>query len=215
MTDAKQMFNKSFNDLTLLQSTFNTEYNYAFVFDFDLTLTLKSSDGFDYNKNFIELFESEYKLHKLKVFLYKIKKLGNSIYINTRALVKDVKLILNNVGIEVGPEKIIKDIKGSQFIEHIEKPFTNEELSMYNLEQIDNKKILWGIKKVIYLNKISEDENIPKANVLFFDDSIININTSKVNGYINSFLIGSNDSGINGLDFLLIKLEQILDTLYM
>jgi hypothetical protein len=67
MTDAKQMFNKSFNDLTFLQSTFNTKYNYAFVFDFDLTLTLKSSDGIDYNKNFIELFESEYKLDKLNI----------------------------------------------------------------------------------------------------------------------------------------------------
>lgn len=214
MNDSSRMFNKSFNDLTFLQSTFTTNFNYAFVFDFDLTLTLKSADGFDYNKNFIELFDSESKLDKLKNYLSRIKNLGNSIYINTRALVKDVKLILKSVGIEVGPNKIIKDIKGSQMVEHIEKPFNKDELLLYNLEQIDNKKVLWGVKKVIFLNKISQDENIPKSNVLFFDDSTININTAKVNGYVNSFLIGSNDSGLIGLDFLLIKLEQILDTLY-
>lgn len=213
MNNCSQMLNKSFNDLSFLQSTFNINYKYAFVFDFDLTLTSKSSDGFDYNKNFIELFDSELKLYKLKNLFSKIKNLGNCIYINTRALVKDVKLILKSVGIEVGLDKIIKDIKGSEIIEHIENPFTFNELLIYNLKQINNQKILWGIKKVVYLNKISEDEGIPKSNVLFFDDSIININTSKINGYINSFLIGSNDSGLIGLDFLLIKLEQILDIL--
>ena len=55
MNNASRMFNSSFNDLSFLQSNFNTDYNYAFVFDFDLTLTFKSSDGFDYHKNFIEI----------------------------------------------------------------------------------------------------------------------------------------------------------------
>lgn len=215
MNDAARMFNKSFNDLSFLQSNFNTDYNYTFVFDFDLTLTLKSADGFDYNKNFLELFDSEAKLNKLKEYFIKINQLGNTIYINTRAHVKDIKLILKKVGIEVGSGQLVKEIKGSESIEHIEKPFTNSELEMYGLELIDNKKVLWGVKKVVYLNKISEIENLPKSNVLFFDDSTININTAKVNGYVNSFLIGSNDSGLIGLDFLLIKLEQILDILYL
>jgi hypothetical protein len=215
MNDADRMFNKSFNDLSFLQSMFNSEYTYSFVFDFDLTLTLKSADGFNYNNNFIELFDNEEKLNKLKHYLKKINQHGNSIYINTRALVKDVKLILKSVGIEVGQGELIKEIKGSDSIDHIEKPFSKTELEIYNLDQIDNVKVLWGVKKVVNLNKICEIEKIPKNNVLFFDDSTININTAKVNGYVNSFLIGSNDSGLIGLDFLLIKLEQILDILYL
>jgi hypothetical protein len=215
MTNELDMFNKSFNDLTFLQLTIKSNTNCVFVFDFDLTLTLKSAEGFEYNKNFIDLFESEDKLNKLKNYLNKIKSYGNIIYINTGALVKDVKLILKNVGIDVGNDKVIKDIKGAEIIEHRNKPFTNGELLSYNLDKIDNPKVLWGVKKVVHLNQISEIENIPKSNILFFDDSNININTSKLNGYVNSFLIGSNDSGLIGLDFLLIKLEQILDILYL
>ena len=55
-----------------------------------------------------------------------------------------------------------------------------------------------------------EQEKTKPINILFFDDSVININTAKLNGFSNSFLIGSNDSGLIGLDYLLIKLEQIL-----
>ena len=60
------------------------------------------------------------------------------------------------------------------------------------------------------MNDIILKENVAPSNILFFDDNIININTAKLNGYINSFLIGMNDSGLYGLDYLLIKLEQIL-----
>lgn len=202
-----------FNDL--LQTNFNNNYPFAFVYDFDLTLTLKSADGFKYDNNFIELFDSENQLERLKDFLYKIKELGNTNYINTRALIKDVNYILNSVGLEIGTHKLIKQIKGSETIENIDNPFTGDELLKYNLNNINNPKILWGVKKVIYLNEISNIENIPKTNVLFFDDSSVNINTAKVNGYVNSYLIGSNDSGLIGLDYLLIKLQQILDIIYI
>ena len=61
--------------------------------------------------------------------------------------------------------------------------------------------------------KLKNAKTYPCQIYFFFDDSIININTAKINGYNNSFLIGSNDSGISGLDFLLIKLSQILNIL--
>ena len=81
------------------------------------------------------------------------------------------------------------------------------------MDGVTDDSVLWGVKKVIYLNQIKDEENVHISNVFFFDDSVININTAKVNGYNNSFLIGSNDSGLYGLDFLLIKLSQILDIL--
>lgn len=214
MDNFARMFNKSFNDLSFIQNISNTKDKFVFVFDFDMTLTSKSSDGIQKNfSNYIELFDSENKLDKLKFYFNKIKNSGNIIYINTRALVSDVVHILSNVKIEVGENKTIKEIKGSSKIEQINMPFSKDELNKYNLKNISDDNVLWGVKKVIFLNQIKEFENVKISNVFFFDDSVININTSKVNGYTNSFLIGSNDSGLYGLDFLLIKLSQILDIL--
>ncbi len=211
MNDSVRMFNKSFNDLHFLQKMTETTAKNVFVFDFDLTMTVKSSDGLTKNTNFMELFDNEYKLNKLKFYFERIVRKGNIIYINTRALVSDVKHILNKIGFEVGENKLIKEVKGSESIHVISCPFTLSEKEQYGLSNISNSKVLWGIKKVTYLNKIIEQENIDQINLLFFDDSVININTAKLNGYSNSFLIGSNDSGLYGLDYLLIKLEQILE----
>jgi len=214
MDNFTRMFNRSFNDLSFIQNISNTKDKFVFVFDFDMTLTSKSSDGINKKfSNYIELFDSENKLDKLKFYFNKIIKSGNIIYINTRALVSDIVHILDHVKIEVGENKVIRGIKGSNKIEQINTPFTKDEIEKYNLKNITDENVLWGVKKVIFLNQIKEKENVKISNVFFFDDSIININTSKVNGYTNSFLIGSNDSGLDGLDFLLIKLSQILDIL--
>jgi hypothetical protein len=214
MDNFSRMFNKSFNDLSFLQNISNTNDKFVFVFDFDMTLTAKSSDGMTKKmSNYIELFDSENKLGKLKYYLEKIFNSGNIIYINTRALSSHVAHILKNVNIEVGDTKLIKSIKGSTRIEQISNPFNASEIYKYNLDGVTDDSVLWGVKKVIYLNQIKDEENVHISNVFFFDDSVININTAKVNGYNNSFLIGSNDSGLYGLDFLLIKLSQILDIL--
>lgn len=214
MDNFSRMFNKSFNDLSFIQNIFNIKDKFVFVFDFDMTLTSKSSDGMAKKfSNYVELFDSENKLGKLKYYLEKIFNSGNIIYINTRALCSHVAYILKNVNIEIGDTKLVKGIKGSNRIEQITRPFNTLELTQYNLSDVTDESVLWGVKKVIYLNQIRDEENVPISNVFFFDDSVININTAKVNGYTNSFLIGSNDSGLYGLDFLLIKLSQILDIL--
>lgn len=209
MNDTSRIFNKSFNDLSFLQNINTIESKFIFVFDFDLTLTCISSDGINMNSDYIMLFESEKKLIKLINFFNQIINSNNSIYINTRAHVSDINIILRKVGLD----KMVKKIFGSKNIENINIPFTNLELENYNLENINNIDILWAIKKVLFLNEIKEIENVTDDNILFFDDSVMNINTAKLNGYVNSFLIGSNDSGLYGLDYLLIKLEQILQLL--
>jgi hypothetical protein len=203
--------NNSFDDLSFINNIDLTT-KLIFVFDFDLTLTIKSSDGLIYKNinSYIDLFDSQIKINKLIDKFNQIKLKNHLIYLNTRGLVYDIKNILNNIGINVGVNKLIKDIKGSNNIETINKPFTELYLRTHNLEEIKNIKILWGIKKVVFLNEIVELEKINKNNILFFDDSVTNINISKLNGYDNSFIIGSNDSGFIGLDYLLIKLEQIL-----
>lgn len=211
MDNTDRMFNESFNDLSFLESRLNSYYKFVFVFDFDLTLTTKSSNNITIDSNFIELFDDQKKLDKLIKYLNKICECDNIIYINTRALVSDVKYILDKVNID----KFIKKIKGSQTIDEINNPFNYLDLLKYKINEIKDVNILWSIKKVVFLNEISDIENIPKQNILFFDDSIININTSKLNGYINSFLVGSNNSGLQGLDYLLIKLEQILNIIYL
>lgn len=205
-----KIFNKSYNDLSFLQNISLNENKYIFVFDFDLTLTNKTSDGTPKDTSYyIQLFGSEIKLLKLKEYLKKIIDNGYIIYINTRALIRDIDNILKNIELD----SMIKEIKGSKSIENIFSPFNNIELEQYDLINIYNNDILWAVKKVIYLNEIIMQENVTQDNILFFDDSIININTSKLNGYINSFLIGMNESGLYGLDYLLIKLEQIMQIL--
>ena len=211
MNGINRIFNKSFNDLHFLQNSSFVSEKYVFVFDFDLTLTNKSSDNLNYTSNYIELFDSEDKLEKLKYYLNKIYKFGYPIYINTRALITDVKHILNKVGLNVGRNQLIKEIKGSESVKLINEPFDMNDLNKYNLTNITDPKILWAVKKVTILNIIAEQEGVPIDKILFFDDSVVNINTAKINGYNNSFLIGSNDSGIIGLDYLLIKLDQIFE----
>lgn len=202
-----KIFNKSFNDLSFLQNISSLETKYIFVFDFDLTLTNKTSDGIIKDMiDYIELFGSEAKLLKLKEYFKMITNNGHNIYINTRALTRDISNILKNVELE----SMVTEIKGSKNIENINIPFNMLELAQYNLNTIDNNDMLWAIKKVIHMNDIMIQEKIGYNNILFFDDSLLNINTAKLNGYINSFLIGMNDSGLYGLDYLLIKLEQIL-----
>lgn len=213
MIDFERQFNKSFDDLYFLENYFNNKDRFIFVFDFDLTLTNKSSDGLKINYNYIELFDSEEKLNRLRELFDKIINFDNRIYINTRGVINDVKHILSCVGFTIGPNKIIQDIKGSKDIANIKKPFSDLELEFHKLEEINDVNILWAIKKVLFLNDISETEKVPKLNILFFDDSNLNINVAKLNSYSNSFLIGSNDSGIYGLDYLLIKLNQILELL--
>jgi hypothetical protein len=213
MTEFDRQFNKSFDDLYFLENYSNNKDRFIFVFDFDLTLTNKSSDGLGFNSNYIDLFDSELKLSRLKDLFGKIIELNYRIYINTRGLISDVKHILSCVGFTIGNNKMIQEIKGSKDISNVKQPFSNLDLEFYKLEQIDDINILWSIKKVLFLNEITEVEKVPKLNILFFDDSKLNINIAKLNSYSNSFLIGSNDSGIYGLDYLLIKLNQILDIL--
>lgn len=189
----------------------NRNEKYIFVFDFDLTLTFKSAHGYDKYSDFIYLFESEENVELLKKIFYKIKEIGGTIYLNTRGFVKNIILILKNMGIEIGNNKLIKDIKGSERIEEINCPFSELEKNKYNITMIDDINILWAIKKVIYLNHIRDIENTQYNNILFFDDSHININIAKMNGYNNSYIIGCNDSGVIGLDYLLIRLTQILE----
>ena len=196
-----------------LKSDLNNKF--IFVFDFDLTLTFKNdriTNNLPTNGNYIELFESEEKLNDMRETFERIKSTGGSIYINTRGLVRDITHILKNVGISVGIDSLIKDVKGSNTLEHINKPFGFIELTKYGLEEIKDTNILWAVKKVIYLNNIKDNENVQYNNILFFDDSHININVAQLNGYSNSFLVG-NDSGLIGLDYLLIKLKEILELL--
>ena len=212
--DTSRIFNKSFNDLSILQNGISENTimkpQFIFVFDFDLTLTLKNASDIYMNSNYIELFESEKKLLKLKELFKKINDLGSVIYINTRALASDINHILTSVGIN----QLIKEVMGSKNIENINKPFSYFELDKYKLLEIKNIDILWAIKKVTFLNQIKENEQVDNNNILFFDDIPLNINTAKLNGYNNSFLIGSSDSGLYGLDYLLVKLEQIMEVCF-
>jgi hypothetical protein len=147
----------------------------------------------------------------LKTYFSKIKENGDIIYLNTRGLVQNIILILKNIGIDIGNNKLIKEIKGSERVEQINCPFSEFEKNKYNITMIDDINILWALKKVIYLNYIRENESTEYNNILFFDDSLININIAKMNGYKNSYIIGCNDSGLIGLDYLLVKLTQILE----
>lgn len=203
-------FNKSFNDLTFLMENINDNNKYIFVFDFDLTMTMRSSNNINININsrddVIGLFDNEDKIKLLLRILEKIKSKGYTIYLNTSAFVPQVIKILNIININIGINELIKDIIGT------ERPFTNYFLKEHNLENIDNTKILLALKKVFNLNEIIDRETVNKNRILFFDDSTINITIAKLNGYDNCFLI-DNNSGIYGLDYLLIKLEQIIELL--
>ena len=153
MDNFSRMFNKSFNDLSFLQNISNTNDKFVFVFDFDMTLTAKSSDGMTKKmSNYIELFDSENKLGKLKYYLEKIFNSGNIIYINTRALSSHVAHILKNVNIEVGDTKLIKSIKGSTRIEQITNPF-NALLNRSNFNLNTPRQTMnWNVGNVRNMN---------------------------------------------------------------
>jgi hypothetical protein len=214
------IFNRSYDDLTFLSMQMINNENldkYIFVFDFDLTMTTMSTNNIDIdnfstnNIKYYTLFDSKEKINKLTLLLSKINNNNCPIYINTRALINHVNFILNKINFDLS---LIKDIKGSYHDDMINNPLTINEIEQYNLTSTLQSNVSWALKKVIYLNEIKISENVSYDKILFFDDSKININTAKINGYMNSFLIGSNDCGLVGLDYLLIKLEQIINILF-
>ncbi len=139
---------------------------YCLALDFDLTITDVHTGG-DI-KNNIFYWNSRENLNSIIYQLEKFKNLNFGIYIVTRNIESNV---INYIKL-YGFGHLIDKVYGAKNQEHM-----NEGTGV------------WSCLKLSYLNEISRLESIGKSNIYFFDDTKVNFNVAKSNGYINSHLI--------------------------
>jgi predicted RNA methylase len=177
---------------------FRLKNHFIFVFDFDLTLTSKSSYGIP---NIYDDYFNGNVSNILKMFkILKILKIP--IYINTRGIVYKINDYINH---HIG-KGFIKKIYGSNNEEEMINPFNNEisDILFEKYKNVDKNNLLWALQKTKFLDIITNNENVLKKNVYFFDDVVINIKIAQKNGFINSFLVNQNISSLV-LDILYSK----------
>jgi len=83
-----------------------------------------------------------------------------------------------------------------QYIQKIENVFIKTDAEVIKVlgELKDESSRVWAHQKLLYLDKIAKRAHVPKENVYFFDDTVINVCYAKAHGYIHSYRIfdGSN-----------------------
>jgi hypothetical protein len=139
---------------------------YCLALDFDLTITDVHTGGNIKNSAFY--WNSKENLNSIIYQLEKFKNLNFGIYIVTRNIQSNV---INYIKL-YGFSHLVDRVYGAKNQEHM-----NEGTG------------LWSAQKLSYLNEISRLESINKSNIYFFDDTKVNINVAKSNGYNNSHLI--------------------------
>ena len=112
-----------------------------------------------------------------------------------------------------------------QYIQKIEDVFykTDAEVIKVLGELNDESSRVWAHQKLLYLDKIAKRAHVPKENVYFFDDTVINVCYAKAHGYIHSYRIfdGSNPrdpsllrTNKRYLEYTSILVNAILDQLW-
>ena len=84
-----------------------------------------------------------------------------------------------------------------QYIQKIDDVFCKTDTEVIKVlggKLKDESSRVWAHQKVLYLDKIAKRAHVPKENVYFFDDTVINVDYAKAHGYIHSYRIfdGSN-----------------------
>jgi len=161
------------------------------VFDFDHTLTMSPSGGEPkLHTDYIE------KMDLLVSMLEKLNKCGIVVYINTQSIAAYVERYLKD---KIDKE-YIRDVYGAISYYDLQNPFYPET--------VDDRLFIQGWRNRIInnLKAIARREGITdKADVYFFDDTAINVEYAKKQGFTNSFRIFD---GTNPSDQSLIKTEK-------
>jgi HAD superfamily phosphatase (TIGR01681 family) len=185
---------------------FNIKNNHnIFVFDLDNTITIEHTGGrynskYDNYKNYI----NEHMINNLIKLLKYIKRRGDKIYINSRGLLVSVYDLCCDIGIEkyIDGYYCAYDTKSAKHIQTV-------TCSKYDMDR------KWEKIKTIYLNMICDYENVNKHNIYFFDDTSDNINVARNNGFINSFIVNSNNYPTTMGEYNLITiLKRCMYTIY-
>jgi len=202
----------------------------VFVFDFDQTLTMYHSGGLpELEVDYIE------RMDLLLPMLEKLNQRGIVVYINTRGIAADVKLYLKKK--LDGPDKVlwIRDVYGADSEENIGDALLPDETAFNRIDDLviktlgqrkdmkDPSSRVWAYQKSVFLEDIATREGVTdKADVYFFDDTAINVEYAKTNGFTNSFRIfdgtDSSDPSLittnqQYLEYTNVLVEQILSTM--
>lgn len=190
----------------LYNCIFNTKNNHnIFVFDLDNTITTEHTGG-RYNSKY-DNYQNYINTHMINLliglFIY-IKRRGDKIYINSRGLLVSVYDLCCDIGID-------RYVDG-YYCAHDNKSTTHIQKVTCSKYSINSK---WGKIKTIYLNMICDHENVEKHNIYFFDDTSQNVNAARNNGFINSFIVNSNNYPDTTGEYNLITiLKRCMYTIY-
>jgi hypothetical protein len=153
----------------------------VFVFDLDHTITNKHTGGHYVKGDYKKYITSEMLTNVRKMFM-KIKLDGNMIYINSRGIAGKVY----NFCVDTG---LMPFITGIYAANYDGKKYSHKGIMAEY--KMGNRK--WHEIKSLYLNKIMKKENVKTENIYYFDDSERNVNFAKNIGFMNSYLVNSNE----------------------
>jgi len=153
-----------------------------FIFDFDLTLTTEHTKGIpDISKQYFSV--SQLKLLKELFASIKNDFKGSKIIILSRSIEKMLRYYMKNYARTLLQQNI-HDLF-NEITDNIDEIIGS---SLDEYKKLDND-IKWAQWKVDHIKKLIIKYNTDAKNVIFFDDTQINIEYAKANNFINSFIV--------------------------
>lgn len=177
---------------TQLENKFS---NLILVFDFDRTITTYHTGGTPQvhpknPKSSLNYFGSEQDTLSLRDFLIKYSKDYN-IYINSRGI----------------SSMIVEYLKAYNFFQYISGVYGAKDLQSVSLGDVE-----WTNIKVNINNTIKKSHNIEnKEQIIFFDDTINNIIRSKENEFNNSYVVPTQLSLTQKVDYFQKIIKHITE----
>lgn len=190
------------------QCDFSGGYIKCFVFDVDRTLIDGHTNGIysihkRNEKSINDFVYDKERINKLGNTLFKLKKVGYGLFINSRGNYIDIVELLKDLTFQ--KDGMIFNFKQLFHDEHIFCANMPQILGdLYNMKNVEQYKISntnWPQIKSFYLDKILYYyAKNKKDDILFYDDTSENIVEAKKHGFMKSYIVrGASNSTTNNL----------------
>lgn len=178
----------------------------VFVFDMDLTITNTHTCGHYSHGN-----SSQYITPKRKLYFNQFLK----VFDNQNDW--DARFYIVSRGKFLSVLEFMRDIDCLHMLDGVYgatdfRDITDKKLSVFDKDghqKFPLSSVSWDEHKVYYMNKIRKLENVKRSDIIFFDDTKVNIDTAKISGYVNSFLVNNSNKKTD----LFTYLKKILNNI--
>lgn len=202
---------------TLVPEISSTKSKKIFVFDLDLTLIEIHTNGI-YQRN--PIITTNRRLEELKMMLTKLKAAGNLVFLNSRGNYESCIMVLQDIGLidlftnddgslNIYAANVPGDSLGFKILNKYFKSVGYDKRPVFipiNATTTGiNYSDLWRDYKTLFLEALSNKYRIQKQDIVFFDDTIVNVEKAKQSGF-NAQVVKQSPNN------LLTLLQPFMDT---